>query len=94
MNYISGQINTYNKDGAVAARFAFFDYLDHKAYGVDAYTTLYPGEYRLEFTNLPIAIWEHFATVWMDKDGIYPYQVGCCALTHKNKKEPKDGEAD
>lgn len=90
MSYVSGQVTTYNKDGAASARFAFFDYLDLKAFDISQYSVvMYPGEYKFEFKDLPLAIWERFDKVWMGPNAIYPYRVGCCARIHKEKTRGK-----
>lgn len=83
MNYASGQVTTYNKEGAAAARFAFFYYLKKQAFSIADYAiVMYPGEYKFEFDNLPIEVWDRFNAVWVGEDAIYPDQVGCCARLH------------
>lgn len=94
-NYISGYILTMSTDAAAAARFTFFAYLDKPSFELDDYiegrqSSASKGgswlEYRFSFTNVPIAIWERFCTVWVGEEAIYPYKVGCCACKHKELK--------
>lgn len=81
--YVSGYLYTYNKDGAKAARFSFFDFLNKPALDIHYYECPESTKYRIEFTNVPREIWERFCTVWVGENAYYPYQVGFCANLHK-----------
>lgn len=89
MNRISGYIYTHNEDGAKAARFSFFAFLNAPAFDIDYYAKYrrtkegLGSRYELHFTNVSLEIWERFCSVWVGENAHYPNQVGCCVYKHE-----------
>lgn len=70
---VTGTVYTDNRNAAAIVRYSFFDWLNIKAFDLDAYTDE-DGDWVLAFTSLPTPIWDRFRRVWgRDDKGMTPY---------------------